>query len=220
VKSALGCNGSWKLVTQTPRFVSLSGDSYDYTGGAHGQPASYGLVLRRLAPRGRAVPHGLGTKPRAIGLQPRLQPRYPTQTPRFVSLSGDSYDYTGGAHGQPASYGLVWDKAARSQQQRQLLDRRTAVHGRHRSLSAPHLLGLQPRDSYDYTGGAHGQPASYGLVWDKATGRPLQPRALIAAIRKARLRRLAPRGRAVPHGLGTKPRAIGLQPAAFRQPVG
>ena len=42
---------SWKLVTQTPRFVSLSGDSYDYTGGAHGQPASYGLVWDKTTGR-------------------------------------------------------------------------------------------------------------------------------------------------------------------------
>ncbi|MET4896216.1 DUF4163 domain-containing protein [Sphingomonadaceae bacterium jetA1] len=35
-----------------------------------------------------------------------------TDTPRFLSLSGDSYDYTGGAHGQPASSALLWDKAA------------------------------------------------------------------------------------------------------------
>ncbi|WP_294246535.1 DUF4163 domain-containing protein [uncultured Sphingomonas sp.] len=35
-----------------------------------------------------------------------------TDTPRFLSLSGDSYDFTGGAHGSPASHGLVWDKAA------------------------------------------------------------------------------------------------------------
>ncbi|MDZ7280929.1 DUF3298 and DUF4163 domain-containing protein [Sphingomonas sanguinis] len=35
-----------------------------------------------------------------------------TDTPRFLSLSGNSYNFTGGAHGTPASYGLVWDKAA------------------------------------------------------------------------------------------------------------
>jgi len=35
-----------------------------------------------------------------------------TDTPRFLSLSGDSYNFTGGAHGSPASYGLLWDKAA------------------------------------------------------------------------------------------------------------
>lgn len=33
-------------------------------------------------------------------------------TPRFLSLSSDSYVYTGGAHGQPASGALLWDKAA------------------------------------------------------------------------------------------------------------
>ncbi|MEK9211383.1 DUF4163 domain-containing protein [Sphingomonas sp. 2378] len=35
-----------------------------------------------------------------------------TDTPRFLSLSSDSYHYTGGAHGQPASSALLWDKAA------------------------------------------------------------------------------------------------------------
>jgi hypothetical protein len=35
-----------------------------------------------------------------------------TDTPRFLSLSSDSYEYTGGAHGQPASSALLWDKAA------------------------------------------------------------------------------------------------------------
>lgn len=34
-----------------------------------------------------------------------------TDTPRFLSLSSDSYDYTGGAHGTPASSALLWDKA-------------------------------------------------------------------------------------------------------------
>ncbi len=31
---------TWKVVTDTPRFLSLSGDSYSFTGGAHGSPAS------------------------------------------------------------------------------------------------------------------------------------------------------------------------------------
>ncbi|WP_433908842.1 DUF4163 domain-containing protein [Sphingomonas yabuuchiae] len=35
-----------------------------------------------------------------------------TDTPRFLSLSADSYSFTGGAHGSPASHGLVWDKSA------------------------------------------------------------------------------------------------------------
>lgn len=47
---------SWKLVASTPRFLSLSGDVYSYTGGAHGNPGSFGLlwdkaVGRRLEPK-------------------------------------------------------------------------------------------------------------------------------------------------------------------------
>lgn len=38
-----------------------------------------------------------------------------TNTPRFLSLSGNVYSYTGGAHGNPGSFGLVWDKAAKRQ---------------------------------------------------------------------------------------------------------
>ncbi|WP_162139995.1 DUF4163 domain-containing protein [Sphingomonas sp. Mn802worker] len=34
-----------------------------------------------------------------------------TSTPRFLSLSSDAYEYTGGAHGNPSSGALVWDKA-------------------------------------------------------------------------------------------------------------
>ena len=36
-----------------------------------------------------------------------------TETPRFLSLSGSLYTFTGGAHGGTASLALVWDKAAR-----------------------------------------------------------------------------------------------------------
>lgn len=39
--------------------------------------------------------------------------RLVTDTPRFVSLSADRYTFTGGAHGNPASDALLWDKAAR-----------------------------------------------------------------------------------------------------------
>ncbi|APX67147.1 DUF4163 domain-containing protein [Sphingomonas sp. gentR] len=47
---------TWKVVTDTPRFLSLSADSYDFTGGAHGSPASHELVWdkavgRRLDPK-------------------------------------------------------------------------------------------------------------------------------------------------------------------------
>lgn len=36
-----------------------------------------------------------------------------TETPRFLSLSGSLYTFTGGAHGGTASFALLWDKAAR-----------------------------------------------------------------------------------------------------------
>lgn len=35
-----------------------------------------------------------------------------TDTPRFLSLSTKRYIFTGGAHGQPSSSGLLWDKTA------------------------------------------------------------------------------------------------------------
>lgn len=34
------------------------------------------------------------------------------ETPRLLSLSAETYDYTGGAHGSPGFGALVWDKAA------------------------------------------------------------------------------------------------------------
>ena len=39
--------------------------------------------------------------------------RVVTATPRFLSLSGDLYSYTGGAHGNPGTAALLWDKAAK-----------------------------------------------------------------------------------------------------------
>ncbi|MHA6722782.1 DUF4163 domain-containing protein [Sphingomonas sp. RS2018] len=33
-----------------------------------------------------------------------------TDTPRFLSLSAETYDYTGGAHGSPGFRAVVWDK--------------------------------------------------------------------------------------------------------------
>lgn len=36
-----------------------------------------------------------------------------TETPRLLSLSGSTYNFSGGAHGNTASSGLLWDKAAR-----------------------------------------------------------------------------------------------------------
>lgn len=40
-----------------------------------------------------------------------------TDTPRFLSLSGSTWSYTGGAHGNSQSFALVWDKAARQRLQ-------------------------------------------------------------------------------------------------------
>jgi hypothetical protein len=40
---------TWKVVTSTPRFLSLSGHIYSYTGGAHGTPASTALLWDRVA---------------------------------------------------------------------------------------------------------------------------------------------------------------------------
>ncbi len=34
------------------------------------------------------------------------------ETPRFLSLSAETYDYTGGAHGSPGFRSLVWDRQA------------------------------------------------------------------------------------------------------------
>lgn len=42
---------SWKVVTDTPRFLSLSGDVYSFTGGAHGNPGSLALVWDKAAGR-------------------------------------------------------------------------------------------------------------------------------------------------------------------------
>lgn len=43
----------WKVVTDIPRFLSLSLDGYDYTGGAHGNPFSDGMIWDRV--RGQAL---------------------------------------------------------------------------------------------------------------------------------------------------------------------
>lgn len=41
----------WKVVTETPRLLSLSSQGYDYTGGAHGMPFYDALVWDRQAER-------------------------------------------------------------------------------------------------------------------------------------------------------------------------
>lgn len=56
---------TWKVVTETPRFLSLSGSAYAYTGGAHGNTRSIGLVWDKTAKR-RLEPRDLFTGPAAI----------------------------------------------------------------------------------------------------------------------------------------------------------
>ena len=56
---------NWKVVTQTPRFLSLSGETYSYTGGAHGMTVSRALLWDRTARR-RMVPRDLFVSDAAI----------------------------------------------------------------------------------------------------------------------------------------------------------
>ncbi|WP_375249539.1 DUF4163 domain-containing protein [Sphingomonas sp.] len=55
----------WKLVTETPRFVSLSGLMYAYTGGAHGMSGSLSLLWDKKAGQ-RLSPTDLFRSPAAI----------------------------------------------------------------------------------------------------------------------------------------------------------
>lgn len=53
-----------------------------------------------------------------------------TDTPRFLSISSESYFYTGGAHGNSATGGMVWDrKAGASMDARQLFSSAGAFWG-------------------------------------------------------------------------------------------
>jgi hypothetical protein len=55
----------WKVVTETPRLLSLSADTYDYTGGAHGSPGFDAIVWDKVAAR-RLAPTDLFASPAAI----------------------------------------------------------------------------------------------------------------------------------------------------------
>lgn len=55
----------WKVVTDTPRLLSLSAQSYKYTGGAHGNSATATLVWDK-ASRQRLAPIALFTAPAAL----------------------------------------------------------------------------------------------------------------------------------------------------------
>ncbi|WP_312490076.1 DUF4163 domain-containing protein [Sphingomonas sp.] len=63
--NAYSFDKTWKVVTDTPRFLSLSGDSYNFTGGAHGMPASYGLLWDKKADR-RLEPKAVFTSVAAL----------------------------------------------------------------------------------------------------------------------------------------------------------
>ena len=53
-----------------------------------------------------------------------------TDTPRFLSISSESYFYTGGAHGNTATGGMVWDrKAGASMDARQMFSSEGAFWG-------------------------------------------------------------------------------------------
>lgn len=56
---------TWKVVTDTPRLLSLSGEAYSYTGGAHGSPGTLALLWDKAAAR-RIDPRSLFTTPAAI----------------------------------------------------------------------------------------------------------------------------------------------------------
>lgn len=56
---------TWQVVTETPRFLSLSGQHYAYTGGAHGNTGSIGLLWDKAAGR-RLTPHDLFVSPAAL----------------------------------------------------------------------------------------------------------------------------------------------------------
>ncbi len=60
-----GATREWKIVTETPRFLSLSVDGYDYSGGAHGMPWSGGLLYDKVTHQ-RIKPITLFTAPAAL----------------------------------------------------------------------------------------------------------------------------------------------------------
>lgn len=55
----------WKVVTETPRLLSLSGTTYRFTGGAHGNTATEALLWDRAAAR-RVDPRALFVSPAAV----------------------------------------------------------------------------------------------------------------------------------------------------------
>ncbi|WP_375271700.1 DUF4163 domain-containing protein [Sphingomonas sp.] len=64
---------TWKVVTSTPRFLSLSFDRYRFTGGAHGNPSSGALLWDKMR-RARLDPMRVFTSEAA--LERIIAPRY------------------------------------------------------------------------------------------------------------------------------------------------
>lgn len=60
-----GATREWKIVAETPRFLSLSLNGWDYTGGAHGNPW-HGALIFDKATRQRVKPIALFAAPTAL----------------------------------------------------------------------------------------------------------------------------------------------------------
>ena len=96
---------TWKVVTDTPRLLSLSADIYAFTGGAHGNPSTAALVWDKTA-RKRLAPVALFTSPAMIEAATRTHfcPRLKAERDRRLQGAVD----TGGPFAQcPAFKDLV-----------------------------------------------------------------------------------------------------------------
>jgi hypothetical protein len=62
---AYDASKEWKVVTDTPRFLSLSAETYTYTGGAHGGTVSSSIVWDKAA-KARLTPMALFSSPAAL----------------------------------------------------------------------------------------------------------------------------------------------------------
>lgn len=84
---------TWKVVTNTPRFLSLSSDAYEFTGGAHGNPSSGALVWDK----GRGVsldPRQVFVSPAALqrAIAPTYCARLRTERARRLAPYQDTSD--------------------------------------------------------------------------------------------------------------------------------
>ena len=65
VFNGFGATREWRIVAETPRFLSLSMNGWDYSGGAHGNPFNDALLYDKQAGR-RMTPLALFTSPAAL----------------------------------------------------------------------------------------------------------------------------------------------------------